>query len=170
MAPSLSSIILNPVRMRIIQCMASQSTSTAKQLGEKLSDVPKASLYRHLKKLVDAQLLVVVQENKVRGTMEKVYALNPNPPSFSKTNAAIQKEASYFLMHLLHDFRQYLLDENNNAERDMLFLKSATLLLSDQEFADFLEEVGRAYAKVMQNAPSPERKVRQISFISSPKG
>ncbi len=170
MTPSLSSIILNPVRMRIIQCMAVENTATAKQLGEKMPDVPKASLYRHLKKLTDAQLLVVAQENKVRGTIEKVYALNPNPPSFSQNNAAIQKEASYFLMHLLHDFRQYLQDESNDAQRDMLFLKSATLLLSDAEFQDFLEEIGQVYAKVMQNAPSPERKVRQISFISSPKG
>ena len=41
-----------------------------------LPDIPIASLYRHIKILADSSILMVVGENRIRGTVESVYQLN----------------------------------------------------------------------------------------------
>ena len=76
----LAKIVMNPVRIRIAQYLILHEQGTTAQIGEELSDVPKASLYRHMKMLEDAGLIQVVQENKKRGTVEKVYKLNQENP------------------------------------------------------------------------------------------
>ena len=68
--------ILHPVRMRIMQSLLGGKELTAQEISKRVSDVPQASLYRHLNRLLEAEVLEVVEENKVRGTMEKVYALS----------------------------------------------------------------------------------------------
>src|SRR5690348_17278201 len=68
-------IVLHPVRMRILQNLATRNL-TPLQLAEELVNVPQATLYRHLNKLVEAGVLLVVEERPVRGTVEKVYGLN----------------------------------------------------------------------------------------------
>ena len=76
---SILSCILNPVRMKIIQALAKNKNMTVQQIAQELPDVPQATLYRHLNKLLKAKAIVVVQENKVRGVLEKVYAIGTNP-------------------------------------------------------------------------------------------
>ena len=76
----MAKIVMNPVRIRIAQYLILHEQGTTAQIGEELSDVPKASLYRHMKMLEDAGLIQVVQENKKRGTVEKVYKLNQENP------------------------------------------------------------------------------------------
>ncbi len=41
-----------------------------------MPDVPSASLYRHIKILNDSAFIIVVEENRIRGTVENVYSLN----------------------------------------------------------------------------------------------
>ena len=68
-------LILHPVRMKIIQSLLNGKNMTVQQLSQRAKDVPQATLYRHLNKLLEADLIQVVQENQIRGTVEKVYAL-----------------------------------------------------------------------------------------------
>ena len=46
-----------------------------------LPDVPSASLYRHVKILADSSILVVIGENRIRGTVESIYRLNKSAMS-----------------------------------------------------------------------------------------
>ena len=80
----LAKIVMNPVRIRIAQYFLVHEQGTTAQIGEELSDVPKASLYRHMKIMEDAGLIRVVQENKKRGTVEKVYKLEQENPMGSR--------------------------------------------------------------------------------------
>ena len=75
----ITKIIMNPTRMRIIQQLSLTPEATTAELGRRLSDVPVATLYRHMKILEEAGFLEVIQENRVRGAVEKVYKLNPQP-------------------------------------------------------------------------------------------
>src|SRR4051794_12982276 len=67
-------VILHPIRMRIIQSLINQQR-TAQQLKELLPDIPQASLYRHLKRLVEAGVIHIIDEIPNRGTIERVYSL-----------------------------------------------------------------------------------------------
>jgi len=45
----INEIMLNPVRMRIIQELAVKQSTTTTELCEKISDIPRTTLYRHIK-------------------------------------------------------------------------------------------------------------------------
>ena len=72
----MAEIVLNPVRQRIFQYFLLHKTGTVKKIRKALPDVPSASLYRHIKILTDSTILMVVGENRIRGTVESIYQLN----------------------------------------------------------------------------------------------
>ena len=72
----LAEIVMNPARQRIFQFFLLHETGTVKELRKALPDIPSASLYRHIKILADCSILMVVDENRIRGTVESVYQLN----------------------------------------------------------------------------------------------
>ncbi|CBL41200.1 MULTISPECIES: helix-turn-helix domain-containing protein [Eubacteriales] len=72
----LAEIAMNPARQRIFQYFLLHETGTVKEIRKALPDIPSASLYRHIKILADSSILMVVGENRIRGTVESVYQLN----------------------------------------------------------------------------------------------
>ena len=89
-------LILHPVRMKIIQSLLNGKNMTVQQLSQRAKDVPQATLYRHLNKLLEAELIQVVQENQIRGTVEKVYALK-EPPYIHKKTFCVYQERSILI-------------------------------------------------------------------------
>ena len=49
----INEVMLNPVRMRIIQTLVAKQNMTTTEICEKISDVPRTTLYRHIKVLLD---------------------------------------------------------------------------------------------------------------------
>lgn len=72
----LAEIAMNPARQRIFQYFLLHETGTVKEIRKALPDIPSASLYRHIKILADSSILMVVGENRIRGTVESIYQLN----------------------------------------------------------------------------------------------
>src|SRR5580693_5088430 len=68
-------LLLHPVRLRILQAFLGDRALTTSQLSAELSDVPAASLYRHVARLVDGGALQVVAERRIRGAVERTYVL-----------------------------------------------------------------------------------------------
>src|ERR1051326_4984448 len=73
-AQSKADLVLHPVRFRILMSLSARRL-TPQQIGAELSDVPQASLYRHLNSLTEAGILQVVEETTSRGTVEKLLML-----------------------------------------------------------------------------------------------
>lgn len=168
----ITKMIMNPVRMRMMQYFLLNRQGTATQVAKELNDVPKASLYRHIKVLEDAGIITVIQENKKRGMIEKVYHMNPENP-FGKTAAHTEGMSLIIqtsLMSIMGEFQRYLQNENNDPNKDMLFLSTSTLLLSDSEFETVMEKIGDVLKDVIRNQPNSERKPRRMTLISSPAG
>lgn len=69
-------LLLHPIRFQLVQEFMGGEKLTAKHLAEKLPHIPQATLYRHLDKLMSSQILLVVEEKQIRGTIEKLYVLN----------------------------------------------------------------------------------------------
>src|SRR5450759_4325212 len=68
-------LLLHPVRRRIVQAFLGDRALTTSGLSAELADIPAASLYRHVARLVDAGVLAVVAERRVRGALERTYVL-----------------------------------------------------------------------------------------------
>lgn len=165
----ITKIIMNPTRMRIIQYLMLHDTATTTQIKEELVDVPTASLYRHIKTLEEAKFIIVVQENKIRGVVERVYQLNKNNPFGEEPSSEnIRQLIDSSLLNIMGSFHRYLNKKENDLQKDLLFLSTSTLLLSDEEFMEFTKEIGDVFNKVINNKKNDNRKIRRITMISSP--
>lgn len=71
---NIAEIVAHPVRLRILHAVGGRDLTTA-QLRGLMTDVPQATLYRHIAALVDAGVLAVASERRVRGTVERTYKL-----------------------------------------------------------------------------------------------
>ncbi len=163
-------LIMNPTRLRIIQYLMIHQSATTTQIRSDLEDVSKASIYRQMKLLEDANLLCVAQENRVRGAVEKVYELNKENPlgdGADPLRAGLQLIDSG-LLSLMSEFNRYFAKADADPVGDLLFLSTSTLLLSDAEFKEFSAKLGEVFNQVIHNKPGEGRKVRRITFISSP--
>ena len=165
---NVTDIILNSIRMRIIQYLMLHEKGTTNEIGLSLSDVPKASLYRHIKILAQADLIKVVEEKKVRGTIESTYMINKDAPIGSISERQAGQVIHNALLAVMGSFHRYFERETISPAEDMLFLSSATLMLSDDEFKEFLNKIGAVYQEVLENQPNEKRKMRKLTFISEP--
>lgn len=160
---------MNSTRQRIIQVIMIKKEATAAKIGEELPDIPRASLYRHIKILLDAEILVVVKEEYKRGSMEKTYAMAEKEP-YENTNEEYNSLIQSALMGLQGEFYRYFNGENPDPKRDLLTVASASLVLSDEEMMEFITAYGQLIQKYMQKKPQENRKVRKVTFVVSPNG
>jgi DNA-binding PadR family transcriptional regulator len=166
--------MVHPIRMKIIQEVIKRKTATVKDIADSLSDVPPASLYRQINKLVSDNVLEISAENKVRGTLEKVYRIKFNP--YEELNRLTEEPNPEqilnlfynFSMTLLADFQSYISKENVNPEKDGVGFRSYPLYLTDGELAEMLAEMREPIIKRIENKPSPERKLRKLSTVITP--
>lgn len=161
----IAEIVMNPVRQRIFQYFLLHETGTVKEIKKALPDIPGASLYRHIKILTDSSILMVVGENRIRGTVESIYQLNKNALTIEDENGnAVQMS----LLRLAASFAKYFSSGDANPQKDMLLFTNCTLQLTDEEFSSFLTEINEVALKYMKAEAAADSKTRQITLISAP--
>ena len=162
-------VVMHPIRQRIAQYLALHKTGTVGEMKQELSDIPPATLYRHIKVLLDAGLIHVIEEKKVRGTIEKTYALVQNPlPQEEVTREDLNLLLQTGLLRLLGTFQTYFMNGDRDPVEDLLCLNTSTLLLSDEEYIELLNKIGALFQEVIYNKPNADRKQRRVTIISSP--
>ncbi|MDD3269779.1 MAG: helix-turn-helix domain-containing protein [Syntrophomonadaceae bacterium] len=160
-------VMLNPVRIRIIQELAIRGNTTATELCEKISDVPRTTMYRHINILLDNHILSVVSEKRIRGSLERTLALNIEEMSKQNTFENASQNALGFLMNRYAKFHNYFNDENSDPAKDKIFLSNTILMMDDNEFDQFLSELRALFIKYNLEFANG-RKARDISVISAP--
>jgi len=99
---------------------------TTQEISDKLPDVPKSSIYRHLKLLLEGDLVAIADSRLVNGIQEKVYKLI-HPPALDPGDIAqlsaedhVRYFSTYALM-LIQDFAGYVTEaETAQGNIDML--------------------------------------------------
>jgi DNA-binding transcriptional ArsR family regulator len=167
-------LILHPLRMRIIMTIIGKHL-TAQQLALTMPDIAQATLYRHLNKLAKGGILAVVEERPVRGTVEKVYALNEQTAFLGAADIASFTKDDHmryftaFVAILLGEFSQYLdSKEKPDLVADGVAYTKAAMYLSDEEFMDMAKKLNEALGPTIQNPPTPGRKRRIFNTIILP--
>ncbi|WP_379970964.1 helix-turn-helix domain-containing protein [Ectobacillus sp. sgz5001026] len=167
-------LILHPARMQIIQTLAGDRHRTVQQMSEALSEIPKATLYRHLNKLVQGGVVEVVAQHQVRGTIEKVYRLAKEGHSLSmeefEQSSKEEKMTTFmqFVGTLIDGFGNYVSQDEIDLVRDGVMFRQVPIYMNDEEFTGLLQEVSSAYSKVLQNQRTNDRRMRTISTIIIP--
>ena len=163
----IAEIVMNPVRQRIFQYLLVHETGTVKDIRKALTDIPSASLYRHMKILTDNAVLTVVGENRIRGTVESIYQLNKSALEIDDADGAGVQMA---LLSICASFAKYFAGGHADPRKDMLMLTTCTLKLTDEDFMSFLSEINRLALKYMDIEVRKGSKTRQVTLISAPAG
>lgn len=174
MKESKAEVLLHPVRLKIVQEFLGGEKLTAKEIVKKLTSISQATLYRHLDKLVQHNILEVVEENPIRGTVEKVYTLNVGGANIGKNDISqnSREELMNFFMiyitQIMSSFETYLSQDHIDLEKDGVGYRLTALHLTDEEFGNFIMDLANVFKKVSENEPTPERTKRIISTIFIP--
>lgn len=170
-------LILHPVRFRILRLLGSDSLTT-QQISDRLTDVPKSSIYRHLKLLLEGGVVDVAETRLVHGIQEKRYQL-VQPTHLEAADMAglsADEHIQYFtayVMTLLQDFSYYLKDAETAASgidmmADRVGYTEVILQASPAELDVFLEEINEAVRKLLNNEPGPDRRPFKLAVITHP--
>jgi hypothetical protein len=166
-------LLLHPIRLRIIGAFLGDRKLTTADLQAELPDVPPTSLYRHLGHLIDAGVLDVVAERRVRGTVERTYVLRAAPPvsrdDLASWTADDHRRAFYaFAAALLTDFDRYLDQEHIDLWRDGTAYRMAGLWMTDEELNELTSGFLSLLQPYLNNPATPDRRRRILRTIVLP--
>lgn len=174
MTDKIMECITNPVKCKLLLEIYAQERATAKHLSDVLGDIPQATLYRNLKKMLNDGLLKVVEETRVRGTVERTYApafnLNSDFEAILAENSGplyMQVFMQYFL-GFAKQFREYCKSPNINIKKDMSGFSLTHLYLSDEELTELMKQISNIIKMAEKNEPEAERKLRTLGIIVAP--
>lgn len=114
--------VMNPARLRILEYFILHESATVAEMRRELSDIPQASLYRHMSTLVGDGWLVIESEEKKRGATERRYRLKPSVGKGEKTD---YMQVFDVLMSLMATFKRYFAKPDCDPVRDMLSVGTA---------------------------------------------
>jgi DNA-binding transcriptional ArsR family regulator len=167
-------LILHPIRIRIVQAAMDGSPITTSDLCASMPDVSKATVYRHVALLVEAGLLKVVGEERVRGAVERSYRLEHTRAVLTDAEVAamsIEDHRRGFaaaVTSLLAEFEVYLDREGADPLIDAVSYRQYVLWLSQAEKAELIEEIFAAIRARAGAGPGSGRERHLLSTILFP--
>ena len=171
---STADLLLHPVRLRVLQTLLGDRRLTTTQLADELSDVPPSTLYRHIGTLADAGVLEVVDEQRVRGAVERTYALKVSAAQVDPAELAAMTEDEHrhafmaFVAGLLADFDRYLARGTVNLVADGVGYRQTALWLDDDELGDLVADLRAVLQARAENRPEGRRTRRLVSTVLMP--
>ena len=169
-------LLLHPVRLRVVQAFLGDRALTTTQLRAELGDIPPASLYRHVARLVSAGVLQVVAERRVRGATERTYVLRLAAARVGLADLDAMDAGDYrqmflaFTAGLLADFDHYLRRGNPDLVQDGVAFGIEGLWLDDAEFRAMMLDLYRVLQPLRVNTQRPGRTRRLLASVLLPGG
>ena len=170
-------LIIHPVRLRILEAIGNEALTT-QEIADRLSDVPKSSIYRHLKQLLNGEVVRVWDTRLVNGIQEKTYRMGfgsqLTPDDLEGMSAA--NHIGYFttyVMTLLRSFGHYVNNVEKNG-RSINFLKDktgyteATFFATDEEFDKMQMMINQALIPLITQPEGNGRVKRKIAVVTHP--
>ncbi|EQK03783.1 TPA: helix-turn-helix domain-containing protein [Clostridioides difficile] len=162
----IAKLILNPARLRILQYIRLHGSARTSDIVKYLNDIPRATVYHHVKILEENNMIEVIKENRVRGTIEKVYALKEYTTSMEgETFVAL---STAFYVGLMQEMNEYFSRKEQDHKKDNVFFSSALLYMSDNEYENLLKSIAGLLKPYIEQKPKSNLKLRKLSIISSP--
>ena len=168
-------LLLPPVRMRMVTALAGGIIVTTSDLCRRMPDLPKATVYRHVDRLVRAGVFKVVGERRVRGAVERQLTLARDlariDPEESRSMTVEDHRRSFTAATaaLLVEFNRYLDDGEVDPLRDGVSYRQFTLWMSPAERSRLYRGVKRLLTS-LATTPGKGRAPYLLSTIVFPTG
>ncbi len=168
-------LVVHPVRLRILKALAAEKDTT-QGLADRLPDVPRSSIYRHLRLLVGGDLVRVASTRRGRGADERLYEVSWLAHLSASDVAGMSSDAhlemfSTYVLGLLQEFGEFLhRNPTPDFASDRVGYSETPLHVTDEEFDGLVTRLQAAIAPVRDNLPGPKRRPRKLSVITFPTG
>lgn len=166
-------LILHPARARIIQALA-QNQLTIQELSEQIEELPKSSIYRHMRALLKGGIVRVAGSRPVKGTPENFYQL-AQPPHLDQRDvegfspAENQRYFAMFVASQLQEFASYVQSGLHiNFEKDFSGYSQALFWANAEELEQLMRGLQALIAPLAANLPGEDRHQHKIAFITHP--
>jgi DNA-binding transcriptional ArsR family regulator len=166
-------LILHPARLQILQVLALKPMNT-QELAGSLSGVPKSSIYRHMRALLDGGMVEVAETKQVKGVLEKYYRL-AKAPHLSQADISSytpEQNLRYFMMFLaeqLQGFAGYLSSHpEQDFQTDRVGFTEIGFYASDVELDQLQAGMNKLISDLMRNPPADDRHRHKFAIITYP--
>ncbi len=173
MSDTRTSLLLHPVRLRVVQAALGREVTTS-QLASWLPDVATATLYRHVAALVDGGVLEVVGEQPVRGATERTLRvalpaawLGPDDITALSTRDPLDGVTA-FLAGVLQSASDYLTAPGATPARDGFGYRQIAVWADDQELVTLTTALREVLFAAQERGPGPGRRRRVLTTILVP--
>jgi hypothetical protein len=140
-----------------------------------MPDVPQATLYRHINRLLTGGVFEVVAEQVVNGATERTYGVVAGAERLTAVDMQTVtpdqhiRYFSTFAAALIDAFSRYVQQADPAAlGEDGLSYNRAIIYLSEAERAAFQEQIVNLIGGVMANQPTPERQRYTLASVTIP--
>jgi len=167
-------LFAHPVRLRVVHALRGGRTMTTAQLGDRLPDVSKATVYRHVDLLHAAGVLEVAEERRVRGAVERAYRLRQDRAVVDAATMQAMSPDDHrrafaaAMAALLAEFGAYLDRDGADPATDLVGYRQHAMWLSRDELLEMIEEMRGALVSRLANPPAPGRARYLVSPILFP--
>ncbi|MFF0191341.1 helix-turn-helix domain-containing protein [Streptomyces anulatus] len=167
-------LLAHPVRLRVVHAMRGGRELTTADLCDRIQDVSKATVYRHVDLLAAGGVLEVALERRVRGAVERRYRLRRDRAGINMDTASSlspDDHRSAFataLAVLTAEFTAYLNRDTADPVADQVGYRQHAVWLSPGELHGMIDGMREAIAPHLANEPSPDRTQYLISPILFP--
>lgn len=167
-------LLAHPVRLRVVHAMCGGRELTTAELCDRIRDVSKATVYRHVDLLAAGGVLEVALERRVRGAVERRYRLRRDRAGINTdtvNSLSFDDHRSAFaaaLAVLAAEFTAYLDRDTADPVADLVGYRQHAVWLSPEELHGMIDGMREAIAPHLANEPSPDRTQYLISPILFP--
>ncbi|MBD0746695.1 helix-turn-helix domain-containing protein [Streptomyces sp. CBMA152] len=169
-------VLLHPVRLRVVHALSGGRVLTTAQLSERMPEVPKVTMYRHIAVLAETGFLEVASEQRVRGAVERHYRLRQDRPVVDADDASAmtledhRRGFASAVAVLIAEFNAYLDRDGADPVADAVSYRQAMLWLSPDELSEMTAELLAVLGPRLANRPAPGRVPYLLSPIHFPIG
>jgi len=166
--------LTNPTRARIFFEIYIRGQLTVKDLLAKFTDISQPTIYRHIKALVDDNIIKVSGEKQIRGAVEKSYTVNEDTGADIARIIEENDSKGYFqlfmqfITNVMKEFKFYSETENINIIEDASGFSIAPVYATKDEIYEAMLKISEIIMPLMANEPTPQRKLRSVCIITTP--
>ncbi|TQS40667.1 helix-turn-helix domain-containing protein [Cryptosporangium phraense] len=164
----------HPARLRIVHALRGDRTLTTAELAEKLPDVSKATVYRHVDALAAGGVLEIAAERRVRGAVERHYRLNRTAAGIDPDTAAAltpddhRRAFATAMATLAAEFDAYLDRTSSDLSKDAVGYRQHALWLTPDELTALIDGLRAAIRPALDHPYSATRSRYLLSPILFP--
>ena len=173
MGDTRTSLLLHPVRLRVLQAALGREVTTT-QLAGWLTDVPTATLYRHVAALIEGGVLEVVGQRLVRGAAERTLRVALPAASLGSDEVAELSPGEHldavtaFLAGVLQAATDYLTSPGAAPATDGYGYRQIAVWADDDELVELTGTLRQLLHDAARRGPAPGRHRRVLTTLLLP--